>query len=199
MSETTLCSKCQQAIPKNSVCSTCVEVFAEPVAGLTLQQWRVLNPKGKLNDYYREHGTGTTTSQTTSIYMEAVSEAKPILIPTSPEAYTTNYTINNKTVIVQSTKSVFVALLLTVFFGALGLFYSSGKGGLIMLVLSVVAIFAFTSSIFSISAFGSSFGAIGFVGGLIWLALIQWPVSILWAVMATVKHNRNVKQMAAAL
>ncbi len=48
-----------------------------------------------------------------------------------------NNITNKQVVIVKSQKSVGISLLLTFFFGPLGLFYSSVMGAIIMLVLGV--------------------------------------------------------------
>lgn len=44
-------------------------------------------------------------------------------------------------VLVMPTKSMVVSVLLTLFFGPLGLFYSSVMGGVVMLILSLVVAF----------------------------------------------------------
>jgi len=71
--------------------------------------------------------------------------------------------------VISNQKSVLAAVLLTLFFGPLGMFYSTIIGGIVMLILSIlVAIFTL---------------GIGF--------LITWPVCIIWAVISTNKHNKK--------
>jgi TM2 domain-containing membrane protein YozV len=67
-------------------------------------------------------------------------------------------------------KSTGVALLLTFFFGPLGLFYSSVMGGVIMLLVGGIII-VFTVGIGSI---------------------LVWPICMIWAVMATSSHNKRL-------
>jgi TM2 domain-containing membrane protein YozV len=67
-------------------------------------------------------------------------------------------------------KSTGVALLLTFFFGPLGLFYSSVMGGVIMLLVGGIII-VFTAGIGSI---------------------LVWPICMIWAVMATGSHNKRL-------
>lgn len=72
-------------------------------------------------------------------------------------------------IIVQS-KSMAVGILLALFFGPLGLFYSTVPGALIMLVLSVVVAF-FTLGL-----------------GLLIIPLL----SVLWAAIAISSHNNKL-------
>jgi hypothetical protein len=73
-------------------------------------------------------------------------------------------------VVVQETKSVGVALLLTLLFGPLGMLYSTVSGALIMIVVSIVlAVFTLGFSLF-----------------------LTWPISIIWGVMAASEQRRRV-------
>lgn len=73
-------------------------------------------------------------------------------------------------VVVAETKSVGIAILLTVLFGPLGMLYSTVSGALIMIVLSLVlAVFTLGFSIF-----------------------LTWPVSVIWGAMAASEHNQRV-------
>ena len=76
-------------------------------------------------------------------------------------------------IIVQSTKSVGVAILLTVLFGPLGMLYSTIPGALIMIAVHVV-IFLVT--------FG--FGT--------FLFIFTWPICVLWGAMAASSYNRKL-------
>lgn len=76
-----------------------------------------------------------------------------------------------KMVVVNATrKSLVVSVLLTLFFGPLGLFYSSVTGGIIMLVISVLV------SIFTLGI------------GL----LITFPICIVWGIIATNANNSKI-------
>jgi hypothetical protein len=69
-------------------------------------------------------------------------------------------------------KSVTVALLLTLFFGPLGLFYVSVWGAAILVVLAAAAVVP----------------TLGFV------LIFVWPVSIVWAAIAASKQRSDFVQ-----
>ncbi|HEX6911736.1 MAG TPA: hypothetical protein VF142_15140 [Longimicrobium sp.] len=73
-------------------------------------------------------------------------------------------------VVVSETRSVGVAILLTVLFGPLGMLYSTVAGALVMIAVSIVL--AFFTLGFSI--------------------LLTWPISILWGALAASTHNQRV-------
>jgi len=75
-----------------------------------------------------------------------------------------------KQVVVTSTKSMGIAILLTVLFGPLGMLYSTIWGAIIMIVLS---------------------GIIGIVT-LGFGLLFTWPVCIIWAAVATKSYNEKL-------
>lgn len=68
------------------------------------------------------------------------------------------------------TKSVGIAIVLTFFFGPLGMLYSTIAGALTMFVLNVLAIFL-TAGL-----------------GL----LVTWPIGIVWAAVAASSHNKRL-------
>jgi hypothetical protein len=72
--------------------------------------------------------------------------------------------------VVTPTKSMGVAILLTILFGPLGMLYATIPGALVMIVVSVLV---------AIVTFGL---------GL----LITWPISIIWAAIATSRYNRRL-------
>lgn len=76
----------------------------------------------------------------------------------------------NTVVVVNETKSVGIAILLTVLFGPLGMLYSTVPGALIMIVVSIVL----------------GFFTLGFS------LLLTWPLSIVWGAMAASAHNQRV-------
>lgn len=77
---------------------------------------------------------------------------------------------SSRPLIVMPLKSVGISIILTIFFGPLGMFYSTIKGGIIMLIISFF------------------FGLITMGYGLI----ILWPICIIWGAMATDKHNKEL-------
>lgn len=77
-------------------------------------------------------------------------------------------------IVVTTTKSVGVSIILTVLFGALGMFYSTIWGAVIMIFLSIIVIVA-TAGL-----------------GLI----ITWPISIIWGAMAVSSYNKKLLAQA---
>jgi len=68
-------------------------------------------------------------------------------------------------------KSVGVAVLLSIFFGPLGMFYSTVLGGSIMLIVSIII-------------------------GLLTLGLgliVTWPICVIWAAVAANKANAKAE------
>ncbi len=76
-----------------------------------------------------------------------------------------------KVVMVQSVgKSTMVAVILSFFFGPLGMFYSTVTGGIIMLIISLI-----------VGIFTLGFGLI-----------VTWPICVIWAALAADRQNKNV-------
>ncbi len=67
-------------------------------------------------------------------------------------------------------KSMAIALVLAFFFGPLGLFYSTVRGGVIMLVIGIV-----------VAIVTMGFGA-----------LLMWIPCMIWAYIAVDKHNKQL-------
>ena len=76
-----------------------------------------------------------------------------------------------QTVITVPVKSVGVSLLLTFFFGPLGMFYSTVVGGIIMLVVSGVVFLA----TFGLGVF------------------ITWPICMIWGALAASAYNNKLR------
>jgi hypothetical protein len=74
-------------------------------------------------------------------------------------------------VVAISPKSVGVAILLTFFFGPLGMFYSTVNGAIIMCIMTLVV----------------GFGTFGL--GL----FLIWPVSIIWGAIAADRYNTQLR------
>lgn len=74
-------------------------------------------------------------------------------------------------------KSAGVALLLTFFFGPLGMLYSTATGCIVMFLVNLVAI------------------PITLGLGL----FVTWPICMIWAVSAVTEHNRRIQQQMLAV
>lgn len=74
-------------------------------------------------------------------------------------------------IVMVSEKSMVATILLTFFFGPLGLFYATVNGGIIMLIISIVV------AIFTLGI------------GL----LITIPICVIWGVVATNNYNSNLR------
>jgi hypothetical protein len=82
--------------------------------------------------------------------------------------------VNVRTTFVLPTKSVALAFLLALFFGPLGMLYSTVGGALVMLIVSF-------------------FGTICTLGlGLV----ITWPICIIWSVLAASSYNQRIARGA---
>ena len=79
-------------------------------------------------------------------------------------------------IVVTSTKSMGIAILLTILFGPLGMLYSTVPGGLIMLAVNGV--------IFLLSIITVGFGGL--------LFFITWPVCVIWGAMAVKSYNEKL-------
>ena len=80
-------------------------------------------------------------------------------------------TANQKqTIIVKAEKSMGITILLTIFFGPLGMLYSTVTGAIVMIIVNVIVAII----------------TLGF--GL----FITWPVCIIWAAIATNKYNKSL-------
>ena len=73
----------------------------------------------------------------------------------------------NTIIVVSHAKSLVLAIILALFFGPLGLLYSTVKGGVIMFFVNIVV------------------GVLTIGVGL----FITWPIGVIWAAMATNAHN----------
>ena len=72
--------------------------------------------------------------------------------------------------VVLAGKSMAVAILLALFFGPLGMLYSTVMGGVIMIVISLV-----------VGIFTLGFGL-----------FITWPICVIWAAVATNSYNKKM-------
>lgn len=79
---------------------------------------------------------------------------------------------NNSTqhVIVTSTKSVAISLILTFFFGALGMLYSTIWGAIIMIVVTIIV----ATVTLGIGLF------------------LVWPICMIWGALAAASYNKKL-------
>jgi len=82
----------------------------------------------------------------------------------------------NAPIVLAAQKSVFAALVLTFFFGPLGMFYSTLVGALVMLPVTIL-----------ISIFTLGFGA-----------FLAWPICMIWAAVAASSHNNRILTVRTA-
>ncbi|WP_304246458.1 hypothetical protein [Phocaeicola plebeius] len=80
----------------------------------------------------------------------------------------TNENVN--VVVTKSPKSVGISIALTLFFGPLGMFYSTILGAIIMIIVDIV-----------VGIFTLGFGLI-----------ITWPIQVIWAAIATSMYNKKL-------
>jgi len=83
-----------------------------------------------------------------------------------------------RVVVVAPTKSVGISLILTFFFGPLGMFYSTVPGGLIMMVVNA-----------PIVIFGLCSGGVGLL-----LLVFTQPICMVWGAMAASSYNRKLSR-----
>ena len=110
------------------------------------------------------------------------------LYTTSQESITDNNTPT--TIITKSTKSVGIAIMLTLLFGPLGLFYASVAGGIIMTLTPIVLL----ALMFGGAVAGDvSLVVTAFISYLTG-ALVYWLVCIIWAIVAVNEYNSELSE-----
>ena len=90
---------------------------------------------------------------------------------TAPVVPQTN-TVQQTFVMAGGVKSMGAAILLSFFFGPLGLLYASVTGGVVMLIVSLI-----------VGIFTLGFGFI-----------VTWPICVIWAAIAVNRFNSNLTQ-----
>jgi len=95
------------------------------------------------------------------------------VLPPAPQAWNQPPVVQvvQPYVVVRAPKSVGIAILLSVFFGPLGMLYSTVPGALIMLAVSVF---------------------LGFITAGI-SVFITWPICVIWGALAVDSYNRGVR------
>lgn len=80
----------------------------------------------------------------------------------------TNENVN--VVVTKSPKSMGISIALTLFFGPLGMFYSTIAGAIIMIIIDIIV------------------GIFTFGIGL----LVTWPIQVIWAAISTSSYNKKL-------
>lgn len=91
--------------------------------------------------------------------------------------------------IIKSTKSVGLAILLTILFGPLGLLYASVTGAILMILIPV---FLFLLLVYGVAQDNSVLMNLS-LGILIFLALTYWLICIIWAIMSVNSYNKEIE------
>jgi len=91
-------------------------------------------------------------------------------------------------IVVKPTKSVGIAILLSLLFGPIGLFYATVTGGIVMTLLPVIAfiLLSLSAALLNTNLFLASFSVILIFGGTYWI------IAIVWAVLSVRKYNANL-------
>lgn len=93
--------------------------------------------------------------------------------------------------VTKSPKSIGIAILLTILFGPIGLFYASVSGALIMIL---VPIFPILLLVFGVSQDNSVLMNLS-LGLLVIFALTYWLISIIWAVISVNSYNKEIEDV----
>ena len=90
----------------------------------------------------------------------------------------------------RNTKSVGIAILLTLLLGPIGLFYASVLGGVIMsflpIILTVLIIYGNTDNFLTLASWS--------VGLFLLLPGTYWLINVIWAVLSVNSHNREIEE-----
>lgn len=91
--------------------------------------------------------------------------------------------------VTKSPKSMGIAILLTILFGPIGLFYASISGAL-LLILAPILVLALL--FFGVSQDNSVLMNLS-LGLLLFFALTYWLISIIWAVISVNSYNKEIE------
>jgi len=101
------------------------------------------------------------------------------------------------TQVIVAGKSLGVALLLTVFFGPVGLLYASIRGALI-LIFGIPTAAVILAGVGATASHSNQAAGLGAFGLILLIVGLSYPVSIIWAVMATNAYNKKLLSHATA-
>jgi hypothetical protein len=103
---------------------------------------------------------------------------------------------NRQIIVVESKKSVGIALLLTFLFGPIGMFYSTVVGAFTMLVIPIVAyvfiLWKLATNTSSTTAYDPQ-APIKFILSMFFLIGIYWIACIVWAIWGVVSYNSDLE------
>lgn len=106
-------------------------------------------------------------------------------------------TTAGRPVVVTSTKSVGIQILLVVFLGPFGLFYSTIKGALTILFGVPIAAIVLGAATSLAAARGAGLGTMIALSSEVVLTILAWWVgSLVWGIMAVNAYNRRLLQSA---
>lgn len=97
-------------------------------------------------------------------------------------------------IVVKHTKSVGIAILLTLLFGPLGLFYASVFGGIIMCILPIVLFVILWVSLGTVGAESLAFTSLS---ALLIYAALGWLICIIWAAIAINRYNNKIMKKSS--
>jgi len=140
----------------------------------TLQEWKKENAGSVINDYFRKY---------------------PPEINSKPEEPLVTNTIIKKN---GKKKSIIASVLLTLFFGPLGLFYTSASSAIKMLILPIIGIFiGLLLPILCQKSieYGDYFCLFSLVywSGYITFLFIYEPICIILSITKAIKYNKHLK------
>jgi hypothetical protein len=156
-----------------------------------MQQWLRENKGKTINDYFTRFRSSETSKiiDTNKAHVETTYQQI-----SSKTLHNNSQSLNYQTTVYVKNKSVGLALLLTFFFGPLGLFYSTATGALLMILFNIVAFIVILKvSVPYITDF-ASLGILGFTS-IIWLVSIQWPISVIISMIWAAIAASNSKQV----
>ena len=94
--------------------------------------------------------------------------------------------------VTKSPKSVGIAILLTMLFGPIGLFYASVSGGLIMTIAPFLLVALVIAGLFRENTFLLEWS----LTMLIIFVLTYWLINIVWAVISVISNNQEIEEEA---
>jgi len=93
--------------------------------------------------------------------------------------------------VTKSPKSIGIAILLTILFGPIGLFYASVSGAIILILAPVFLVMLL---VFGVSQDNSALMNLS-LGLLIFLALTYWLICIIWAILSVTSYNKEIEDV----
>jgi hypothetical protein len=98
-------------------------------------------------------------------------------------------------IVIKQPKNVGIAILLSVLFGPIGLFYSTISGGLIMtFIWPLILLFLIASGFLSSLTGDLSTGILFFTSAVILYIIGAWIISIVWAIVACNRYNQEIEE-----